>query len=70
MNYIKPLLYWILDNALAWFTPQWRRSGREAIAALKRYVNFHRHTLSEDTIRSCTEREQEISAALLTWNKE
>jgi hypothetical protein len=45
MKYIKSLLFWFLDNALAWFTPAWRRSGREAINTLNRYVNYNRHTL-------------------------
>ena len=70
MKYLKPLLYWFLDNALAWFTPQWRRSGREAMAALKRYVHFHRHTLATEVISACETREKEIASALLSWDKE
>ena len=70
MKYIKPLLLWILDNALAWFTPAWRRAGRETSAALTRYANFHRHTLDEATLRTCGKLSEDIHTALLNWDKE
>lgn len=70
MKEIKSILYWLLDNALAWFTPSWRRSGREALAALSRYVNYNRHVLSEEVLRTCTTYKDELSAALLNWKKE
>lgn len=70
MKKIKSILYWLLDNALAWFTPSWRRSGREALAALNRYVNYNRHVLSEEVLRTCTTYKDELSAALLNWKKE
>jgi len=70
MKYIKPLLFWILDNALAWFTPAWRRAGRETSAALTRYANFHRHTLDEATLRTCGKLAEDIHSALLNWDKE
>ena len=70
MKEIKSILYWLLDNALAWFTPSWRRSGREALAALSRYVNYNRHVLSEEVLHTCTTYKDELSAALLNWKKE
>ena len=70
MKYIKSLLFWLLDNALAWFTPAWRRSGREAINTLNRYVNYNRHTLSPETIDTCTRHRDDIAAALQNWDKE
>lgn len=70
MKYIKSLLFWLLDNALAWFTPAWRRSGREAINTLNRYVNYNRHTLSPETIDTCTRHRDDITAALQNWDKE
>ena len=70
MKYIKSLLFWFLDNALAWFTPAWRRSGREAINTLNRYVNYNRHILSPETIDTCTRHRDDIAAALQNWDKE
>ena len=69
MKYIKSLLFWFLDNALAWFTPAWRRSGREAINTLNRYVNYNRHSLAPETINNCTRHRDDIAAALLAWDK-
>lgn len=70
MKYIKSLLFWLLDNALAWFTPAWRRTGREAINTLNRYINYNRHTLSPEVIETCTRHRNDISEALLSWDKE
>ena len=70
MKYIKSLLFWLLDNALAWFTPAWRRNGREAINTLNRYVNYNRHTLTPEIIDTCTRHRNDISAALLNWDKD
>lgn len=69
MKYIKSLLLWFLDNALTWFAPAWRRSGHETISALKRYTNFHRHSLNEETLGTCARLEEEIRAALRNWDK-
>ena len=68
----RPLLFlnWLLDNALARFTPKWRRTGRETSAALKRYVNYNRHTLDTEIIETCSNLRQELAAALLSWDKE
>lgn len=70
MKYAKPLLCWILDNALAWIMPAWRRTGREAMVALKRYADYHRHTLDADTLTRLSTHRADIYKALLTWNKE
>ena len=70
MKYVKPLLCWILDNALAWVTPAWRRNGREAMAALQRYANYNRHTLNDETLTRLSTHRADIYAALLNWNKE
>ncbi len=69
MKYAKLLLFWFLDNALAWFTPAWRRNGREAITILNRYVNYNRHTLSSEVLSMCETHRKDISAALLNWDK-
>lgn len=70
MKYLKLTLNWLLDNALAWFTPAWRRNSRETIAALKRYVNYNRHKLDNETIATCKTLRQELENALLSWNRE
>lgn len=69
MKHIKSLLFWLLDNALAWFTPAWRRSGREAINTLNRYVNYNCHSLTPEAIDTCTRHRNDIDAALLNWDK-
>ncbi|MBR1981953.1 MAG: signal peptidase I [Akkermansia sp.] len=70
MKHLKSLLYWLLDNALAWFTPSWRRNGRETIAALTRYTNYNRHTLTGETLELCDSQKSKLEAALLRWDKE
>lgn len=70
MQHLKSLLYWLLDNALAWFTPSWRRSARETIAALSRHVNYNRHCLDEKVIANCEAHKSGLQAALLNWDKE
>ena len=69
MKYIKHILNWFLDNALAWFTPSWRRSARDTIAALCRYTNYNRHTLSAEVITTCNEHKSALQTALLNWDK-
>ncbi len=70
MKKIKFILYWLLDNALAWFTPSWRRSGREATAMLNRYINYNRHILSDEVMHTCASLREELSKSLLNWDKE
>lgn len=70
MRYTKSILFWLLDNALAWFTPAWRRNAREAVAALNRYTNFNRHTLSDEVLDKCTGLRKDIESTLLNWDKE
>lgn len=70
MKYAKPILFWILDNALAWVTPAWRRNGRETMNALQRYADYNRHKLDAETLSKLSTRKAEIYTALLNWNKE
>lgn len=70
MKHIKSLLYWLLDNALAWITPSWRRGGRDAVVALNRYLHFNRHSLSDEVKAMCREHKAHIEASLLNWDKE
>ena len=70
MKHLRLILNWLLDSVFAWFTPSWRRNGREHAAALKRYVDYHRHKLDEETIDSCTDLHQRLETALLNWDKD
>lgn len=70
MKYIKTILLWLLDNALAWFTPTWRRNGREAVAILNRYMNYNRHWLDAAVLETCRTHRDDIAAALQCWDKE
>ncbi|MBR5889158.1 MAG: signal peptidase I [Akkermansia sp.] len=70
MKHLRLFLNWLLDNVLAWFTPQWRRQGREMSTALKRYVDYHRHQLDSEAITACNTLRQELESALLNWDKE
>lgn len=70
MKNVRLLLNWFLDTVLAWFSPQWRRNGRETATALTRYLNYHRHLLDAETAEMCRKHRADIEAALLTWNKE
>lgn len=69
MKYLKFFLYWFLDTVLTWFTPRWRRTGRETCAALRRYINHYRPQLGEKELSTCTELLQGLQGALRLWNK-
>ena len=70
MKYFRLFLNWLMDSVCAWFSPNWRKQGRETSTALKRYVNYHRHALEAETITECDQLRQELDTALLYWNKE
>lgn len=70
MKYAKPLLCWILDNALAWITPAWRRNARETMSALQRYADYNRHTLDEEALTRLSTHRNNLYTALLNWDKE
>lgn len=69
MRYILKPLNAIVDSCLAWFTPGWRRKGHEARTALKRYYNYNKPTLTEERSQQITGLLNELSEALLRWNK-
>ncbi len=70
MKQLKSILFWLLDNALAWFTPAWRRNSRETIAALNRFTNYNLHSLDTEKLELCAEHKEKLQAALLRWDKE
>lgn len=70
MKHLRIFLNWFLDSVFAWFSPNWRRQGRETAAALKRYVDYHLHSLDAETISESNALRQELETALLNWNKE
>ncbi|MBR7110135.1 MAG: signal peptidase I [Akkermansia sp.] len=70
MRYILKPLNAITDSCLAWFTPGWRRKGHEARAALTRYYNYNKPTLTEERAQQITTLIKEIKEALLYWRKQ
>lgn len=67
MRYFLRLLNFITDGLLGWFTPGWRRKGREAYQALTRYYNYNRPHLEDERRVQIEALLKEISEALLFW---
>lgn len=70
MYYLLKPLNLFIDSILAWFTPGWRRRGNEARAALQRYYNYNKKSLSTERAEQITQLVSSLKAALLVWNKE
>ncbi len=70
MYYLLKPLNFIADSILAWFTPGWRRRGNEARAALQRYYNYNKKSLTTERAEQITHLVEELKAALLVWDKE
>ncbi|MBE6419398.1 MAG: signal peptidase I [Akkermansiaceae bacterium] len=70
MRYILKPLNAIIDSCFAWFTPGWRRKGHEARAALTRYCNYNKPTLTEERAQQYTTLLNNIKEALLYWKKQ
>ncbi len=70
MYYLLKPLNIITDSILAWFTPGWRRRGNEACAALQRYYNYNKKSLSAERTEQITHLVAELKTALLVWDKE
>lgn len=68
MLMLKKFLFWLLDACFAWFTPKWRRNGREALQALRLYINNNRPDIPEEELTVCCTLRDELSAALLAWD--
>lgn len=69
MRCLKSLLFPVIDSCFSWFTPTWRRRGREAAAALKRYINYNRHTLSADEQAEAEGLLNSLKQALSNWDR-
>lgn len=67
---LRSLLSACLDSCFSWFMPKWRRNGREALAALVRYINSYKPSIPETELRTCCTMRDDLRAALDTWNKE
>lgn len=70
---MRPLLFCLntlADCVFSWFTPAWRRNGREVYHALKLYLNTYRPTIAEEEKATLGTMKAEMKEALLTWNKE
>ena len=58
------VLVFILDHPLAWFTPKWRRKGRMALKAVRRYVNYNRDLLPPERLAEFEESRNLLKTAL------
>ena len=58
------VLVFILDHPLAWFTPKWRRKGRMALKAVRRYVNYNRDLLPPERLAEFEENRNMLKTAL------
>mgnify|MGYP002917935259 FL=1 len=58
------ILVFILDHPLAWFTPKWRRKGRMALKAVRRYVNYNRDLLPPERLAEFEENRNLLKTAL------
>ncbi len=70
MRYVRPFLLGILDTCLAWFTPGWRRKGHDAAAALSRYINYFRPSITPERLEELGGIRRELKEALLRWDKD
>lgn len=70
MKHFKRILNSILDNALAWFMPVWRRNARETANSLRRFIRYNEHALTPENLTSCREHLAGLKRALLNWDKE
>ncbi len=70
MKHLKRILNSILDNALAWFMPAWRRNARETANSLRRFIRYNEHALAPELLTSCQEHLTRLEHALLNWDKE
>ena len=70
MQYLLIPFEYILDTVFAWFTPGWRRQGREALGALERYYKYNRPTINEEDKKKITDLIAELRQGLRGWKKD
>lgn len=70
MRFLRSFLMCCLDSCFGWFLPKWRRNGREALAALSRYLNTYKPSIQEAEWKACSTMRDDLREALLTWNRE
>ena len=58
------VLVFLLDHPLAWFTPKWRRKGRMALKAVRRYINYNRDLLPPERLAEFEESRDLLKTAL------
>lgn len=63
------ILVFILDHPLAWFTPKWRRKGRMALKAVRRYINYNRDVLPPERLAEFQENRDLLKTALLCGDR-
>ena len=64
------VLVFLLDHPLAWFTPKWRRKGRMALKAVRRYINYNRDLLPTDRLAEFEESRDLLKTALYRGDRQ
>ena len=70
MRYFYRIVNGIADTCLAWFTPLWRRRGREAAGLLSRYIHHYRPQLSPERLEELCATRDALDEALLHWRQQ
>lgn len=64
------VLVFLLDHPLAWFTPKWRRKGRMALKAVRRYINYNRDLLPTERLAEFEESRDLLKTALYRGDRQ
>lgn len=64
------VLVFLLDHPLAWFTPKWRRKGRMALKAVRRYINYNRDLLPPERLAEFEESRNLLKTALYRGDRQ
>ena len=64
------VLVFLLDHPLAWFTPKWRRKGRMALKAVRRYINYNRDLLPPERLAEFEESRDLLKTALYRGDRQ
>lgn len=70
MPFLRSILCSCLDSCFSRFLPKWRRNGREALAALSRYINSYKPDIAEAELHTCCTLRDDLRRALDTWDKD
>lgn len=70
MRYLLRFINAIVDTALAWFTPMWRRRGHDAASLLTRYIHQYGPRLEAEKLAELRGLRDALRQAIWYWRKE